>query len=101
MNPGRQTVDGDPCYPSLGDLPEPPVLVDVVVPPRVTLEVLRQCAALGLTRVWLQPGSEDDGVLAFAAAHGLMVRADDCIMVRTRSFPGASRAPGEDGGRQA
>jgi hypothetical protein len=86
VNPGRDAVDGDPCYPSLADLPEPPTLVDLVVPPRVTLDVLRQCVALGLNRVWLQPGAEDPEVLEFAAAHGLTCRADDCIMVRAQAL---------------
>jgi len=87
VNPGRETVDGDPCYPSLAALPEAPTIVDLVVPPRVALEVLRQCLALGLTRVWLQPGAEDDEVLAFAAQSGLTYRADDCIMVRAQALP--------------
>ena len=91
VNPGRETVDGDPCYPSLAALPAKPTLVDVVVPPRVTLEVLRQCLALGLTRVWLQPGSEDAAALAFAAENGLMVRAGDCIMVRAGRLAGPAR----------
>ena len=34
VNPGRDTVDGDPCYPSLAALPEAPTIVDLVVPPR-------------------------------------------------------------------
>ncbi len=91
VNPGRETVDGDPCYPSVAALPAPPTIVDFVVPPRVTLEVLRECLALGLQRVWLQPGAEDEAVLAFAAQSGLMFRADDCIMVRAAALPGAGR----------
>lgn len=88
VNPGRGTVNGDPCHSSLADLPEPPTLVDFVVPPRVTLEVLRQCVALGVNRVWLQPGAEDAAVLAYAERNGLSVRAHDCIMVKTRELPG-------------
>ena len=91
VNPGRDTVDGDPCYSSLADLPEPPTIVDFVVPPRVALEVLRQCLALGLKRVWLQPGAEDAAVLAYAEADGFTVRAHDCIMVKTREMPGAQQ----------
>ena len=87
VNPKRATVDGDPCYPALAALPEPPTIVDVVVPPPAALEVLRQCAAQGLKRVWLQPGAEDAAVLDFAAQSGLMFRADDCIMVRAAPLP--------------
>ncbi len=91
VNPGREMVDGDPCYPSLASLPEAPTIVDFVVSPRVGLEMLRECLALGLKRVWLQPGAEDDAVVGFAAAHGFVFRAHDCIMVHARPLPGAGR----------
>ncbi|MCU0280374.1 MAG: CoA-binding protein [Acidimicrobiia bacterium] len=88
VNPGRDTVDGDPCFALLAGLPEAPTLVNLVVPPGIALDVLRQCLDLGLRRVWLQPGAENPDVLAFAAAHGLTIRAHDCIMVRTGRLPG-------------
>lgn len=84
VNPGRATVDGDVCHPGVAGLPETPTLVDFVVPPPVTLEVLRHCLAAGLRRVWLQPGSADDRVLAFAADAGFAFRVGDCIMRHTR-----------------
>jgi hypothetical protein len=90
VNPGRETVDGDRCYPSLASLPEAPTVVDLVVPPGVALDVLRQFPGLGLKRVWLQPGAESPEALEFAAAHGLVSRAGDCIMVRTERLPGAA-----------
>ena len=91
VNPGRATVDGDPCYPSLAALPETPAIVNLVVPPAASLQVLQVCLALGLSRVWLQPGAEDDAVLAFATANGFTFRARDCIMVAARPLPGAVR----------
>ncbi len=83
-------VDGDPCYPSVADLPEDPTIVNIVVPPPVTRQVLRQCLDRGLRRVWVQPGAEDDEVLAFLAAHGFTYRAGqgDCIMVVARPLTG-------------
>ncbi len=90
VNPGRAVVDGDPCYPSVTDLPEDPTIVNIVVPPPVTRQVLRQCLDRGLRRVWVQPGAEDDEVLAFLAAHGFTYRAGqgDCIMVVARPLTG-------------
>lgn len=32
VNPNESTVEGDPAYPSVLDLPEPVAVVDVVVP---------------------------------------------------------------------
>lgn len=84
VNPQRATVDGDPAYPSLADLPAPPDLVNLVVPPAATLATLRECLRLGLTKVWLQPGAEDTEVLEFLDAHGFDYLAQACIMVKSR-----------------
>jgi predicted CoA-binding protein len=85
VNPRRDTVDGDPCWPSLSDLPEPPTIVDLVVPPEQSLRVMEEALGLGFTTVWIQPGAEDDAVLEFTRGNGFDVLADDCIMVRART----------------
>jgi predicted CoA-binding protein len=84
VNPNRATVDGDPAYPSLADLPAPPDLVNLVVPPEAALATLRDCLRLGFTKVWLQPGAENPEVLEFLDAHGFDYLAQACIMVRSR-----------------
>ena len=89
VNPNRTTVDGDPAYPSVADLPQPPTIVDIVVPPPMTLQVLHRCRELGLWRVWVQPGAQDAAVLAFLETHGFTYRADDCLMQLTRPLPPA------------
>jgi predicted CoA-binding protein len=33
VNPGLQTIDGDPCYPNLASLPAKPDVIDMVVNP--------------------------------------------------------------------
>jgi len=85
VNPYRDTVDGDPCWKSLADLPEPPTIVDVVVPPGRTLHVLDECAELGYSNVWIQPGAADDAVRRRAADLGLNALIDACIMVEARA----------------
>ena len=89
VNPSRDTVDGDPCYPDLASLPAPPTIVDVVVPPPVTLRVLDECAELGLKKVWVQPGAENDEVMARLEDDGFEYMAGGpCIMVETQSLAG-------------
>lgn len=51
VNPRGGEIDGQTLYLSLSDLPERPAVVDLVVPPAVTEEIVRQCAQLGLKRV--------------------------------------------------
>jgi predicted CoA-binding protein len=84
VNPNRARVDGDRAYPEIVDLPERPHLVNLVVPPEAVMAVLHECLALGLTRIWLQPGAESPEVLAFLDAHGFAYLAQACIMVESR-----------------
>jgi predicted CoA-binding protein len=83
VNPGRETVDGDPAYPSVADLPEKPTIVDIVVPPARTLQVIRQCHELDLRNVWVQPGAEDDAVVDYLESNGFHHLTNTCIMVRS------------------
>lgn len=85
VNPGRSTVDGDPSYASLADLPQRPTIVDFVVPPRVTLEVLAEAKDLGLTTAWIQPGAESPEVIDYLEQEGFDYLAQTCIMVRSRA----------------
>lgn len=85
VNRRRQTVDGDPAYPTLADLPETPDIVNIVVPPEQTVAVLREADRLGLKTVWLQPGAESAATLAYLDEAGFDYLANACIMVMARS----------------
>ncbi len=80
VNPRALTIDGDVVYPNLSSLPELPDFIDVVVPPKVTLKVLEEAHVLGIRRVWLQPGSEDDEVLERCKGLGLECIHGKCLM---------------------
>jgi predicted CoA-binding protein len=85
VNRTRSLVDGDPTYASLADLPEPPAIVNIVVPPRQALNVLHEAHDLGYENVWLQPGAEDPEVMRYVQEHGFTYLANACIMVQSRS----------------
>ena len=85
VNPGRDTVDGDPAYPSLTDLPERPTIVNLVVPPPAAVDVIRRAHAAGLENFWLQPGSESPEAHEYLTEHGLNHLAGACIMVQSRA----------------
>jgi hypothetical protein len=84
VNLHRDQVDGDKAYPTLADLPQPPTIVNVVVPPDQTLQVLGEALELGLTNVWLQPGAEDPAALRYLQEHDFSYLANACIMVASR-----------------
>ena len=87
VNRHRETVCGDRAYPDLRDLPEGPDIVNVVVPPEQTLEVLKRSLELGYTTVWLQPGAADGAVQTYLEEHEFDHLVDACIMVRSRVRP--------------
>lgn len=86
VNHGGGEIDGQRLYPSLADLPEKPAVVDIVVPPRVTEGIVRQCAELGLGRVWMQPGSESEEAIRFCQEHGIEIVHGVCAMIRKREW---------------
>lgn len=85
VNLGRDTVDGDRAYATLADIPTPPTIVNIVVPPDQTLAVLGQAKELGLMNVWVQPGADDPRVMDYLEDGGFQYLANACIMVRSRS----------------
>ncbi len=82
VNPRGGEIEGQKLYPALSDLPERPAVVDIVVPPAVTEEIVRQCAQLGLKRVWMQPGSESDAAIRFCQEHDIKVVYLTCAMIQ-------------------
>ena len=84
VNPTKDTIDGDIAYADLGDLPETPDIVNFVVPPPRTLRLLARAKELGLMNVWIQPGAEDEDVLAYLAGNDFDYLANACIMVYSR-----------------
>ena len=87
VNPKLTTIDGDPCYPSLAALPTNPDAVSVVVPPKVTEQVIKDCIELGINKVWMQPGSESAEAIRNGEEHGIAVIHDQCVLIQTRSKP--------------
>ena len=81
VNPKGGEVDGARVYRSLEELPEMVEVVDLVVPPAVTEQVVEVAQGLGLNRVWMQPGSESETAIQFCRAHGMQVVYGACAMV--------------------
>jgi predicted CoA-binding protein len=81
VNPRLKAVEGLTCYPTLADLPVKPDVVDFVVPPSATEEILKQCHELGLDRIWLQPGSESETAIDYCQDNNLKVVHSVCVMM--------------------
>lgn len=81
VNPRGGELEGVPVAPALASLPQLPDVVNLVVPPRVTEQVVRQAKELGLTRIWMQPGAESEEAIGYCREHDMQVVYDACAMV--------------------
>jgi len=80
VNPNSDEVLGDITYPTLFELPEKPYVVDFVVPPKVTEEVVKHCKEIGVKKVWMQPGSESEKAIEFCKNNDIDVIYGRCVM---------------------
>jgi uncharacterized protein len=61
INPNANTVEGDYCYPDLQSIPDGVDGVVIVTRPEVSEQIVRQCADLGISRVWMHRSLERIG----------------------------------------
>jgi predicted CoA-binding protein len=81
VNPKIDRLEDSKCYASLDAIPVKVDVVDFVVPPGVTEAILKDCQRLGLHRIWLQPGSENEAAINYCHANGLKVVHGVCVML--------------------
>jgi predicted CoA-binding protein len=82
VNPALDAAEGRPAFARVQDVRPPPDAVLVLTPPDRTLDVLRDCVAAGVRRVWLHRGAgrgaADRRALQFCVENGLEVVHDLC-----------------------
>jgi predicted CoA-binding protein len=83
VHPHAETIEGERCYPNLAALPERVGGVLVVVPPAETEKVVREAAAAGIKRVWMQQGAESPAAIKFCQENGLSAVHGECILMFT------------------
>jgi predicted CoA-binding protein len=82
VNPAATEIDGKACYATVGDI-EPPVEGALIMTtPAAAEQVLKDCAAAGIHRVWLYGGlgggASSPATIAAAERHGLDAIAGHC-----------------------
>jgi predicted CoA-binding protein len=84
VNPNASEISGDKCYPRLSNLPTIPDVVDIVVPPKTTDWIVRECKKLTIDKVWMQPGSESKEAINFCRENRIKVLYGVCIMLERK-----------------
>ncbi len=81
VNPRLDQLHGVKCFKTLADIPVKVDVVDLVVPPKITEETVKECLKLGLIRVWMQPGAESEAAVEFCNKNGIKVIHGACVMM--------------------
>lgn len=90
VNPNVGRVEGDICYPDLNAIPVKPDGVVIITRPEITERVVKECAALGITRVWMhkgidqKAGSVSDNAVDFCHLHNITAIPGGCPMMYCR-----------------
>ena len=79
VNPNTDQVEGDRCYQDLKSIPGGVEAVVIGTRPEIAGDTIRECAELGITRVWMHRGPGAGSVSAAATGygrqHGITVRS--------------------------
>jgi hypothetical protein len=88
VNPNAKQVEGVACHPNLKSIPGGVDGVVVATHPRVTADIVRECAEIGISRIWLHrsfgQGSVSDEALHIAREHRMTVIPGGCPMMFCR-----------------
>lgn len=84
-NPNAEDVEGERCYASLADLPQPVDAAVIATHPDQSIDVARQCKAAGVRYVWfhrsVDRGSYSRGAIELCAEYGATVIPGGCPMM--------------------
>jgi predicted CoA-binding protein len=88
INPNETEVEGLRTYASVLDVEGPIDMATVYVQPDVTLRLLDEFQRKGIPEIWVNPGAEDDAVMAEARRRKMNVYFACSII-------GIGRSPGD------
>jgi len=86
INPKGGKMLNQKVYKSVSEISEGIDVAIFVVPPRVTESVIKDVLAIGVVKVWLQPGSESEAVIDFCADHNMECYHSACIMLEQLKY---------------
>lgn len=85
VNPKADQVEGDPCFPDLKSIPGKVDGVVISTPPETAEEIARECAEVGVPRVWMHrsfgTGSVSEAATRYCEANGIAVIPGGCPMM--------------------
>ncbi len=86
INLTEDSIAGEKCYKSISELSkeEKIDLIITVVPPRITEEIIKECIALKIKKIWMQPGSESEKAVKMCYENSIDEIHGMCIMIEKK-----------------
>lgn len=87
VNPHMQTFEGERCYPDLKSIPGGVDGVVIITRPETTEQIVRECDAAGVRRVWMhqsmgkKASSVSPAAVEYCRQHDISVIAGACPMM--------------------
>lgn len=85
VNPNADVVEGDRAYPTIGSIPGGVDGVVIATNPAAAESLVRECAELGIQRVWMHrafgAGSVSDAAAELGRSKGMTVIAGGCPLM--------------------
>ena len=96
VNPNADEVEGDRCYHDLRSIPGGVEAVVIGTRPDAAEETMRECANLGIEKVWMHrsfgAGSVSAAATEFGRGHGITVIDGGCPLMFDPASDGAHKA---------
>jgi predicted CoA-binding protein len=99
VNPRETEILGEPCYPSLLEVPVPVDVVDVFRAPEALPAIARDAVAIGAGSLWCQFGVINAEGNQIAEDGGMTVIVDRCLKVEHARYAGRMHWFGLNTGR--
>lgn len=101
INPGHESIDGEPAFATLSDLVTAhgiPDVVDVFRRPDALVPVVEEAIALKIPAIWFQYGVVNPDAIRLADEAGMDVVANRCMKVEHARFAGGLSMAGLNSG---
>jgi predicted CoA-binding protein len=86
VNPNESEILGEPCYPTLEDIPHPVDMVDVFRKAEDCPAIARSAIAIGAKSVWLQLGIVSEEAEHIVKNAGLEFVMNHCLKIEYRAL---------------
>lgn len=81
VNPWKTEIEWVKCFANIWELPKGIEVINIVTPPKITIEVLREANSLGYKNVRCQPWSSNNDVKKYLEDNKFKYIVDSCIMM--------------------